>query len=266
MSAIWWIPAVMGIIEGLTEFLPVSSTGHLIVAGAVLGFTGDFANMFEIAIQLGAILAVVVYFRERLAGFVQRLPTDAGARTFVTGVTLAFLPSAVVGLLAHRAIKAYLFTPQTVALALIAGGVAILAIEARHRLVTITKLEAVDLRTALWVGLAQCLSLFPGVSRAGATIIGGLLVGMDRKTAAEFSFFVALPTMFAATFYDAYKSRALLVEGNLLMLGIGFAAAFVTAWAVIGLFLSFVERHTFKVFAYYRILFGLLVLAVFWGG
>ncbi|MBI3607574.1 MAG: undecaprenyl-diphosphate phosphatase [Nitrospirae bacterium] len=260
----WWLPIVLGIVEGLTEFLPVSSTGHLIVAGYALGFTGEFANTFEIAIQLGSILAVVVYFRERLADMVRRFPTDAGVRVFAAGVALAFLPAALVGFVAHGAIKTYLFTPKTVAFALIAGGVAILLIEARPGVVAVTDLEAVRPRTALWVGLAQCLALFPGVSRAGATIMGGLVVGMDRKTSSEFSFFLALPTMFAATLYDAYKSRALLAEEHALWLGLGLTAAFVTALAVIALFMTFIKRHTFRVFAYYRIVFGLVVLFLFW--
>jgi len=265
MNAVWWIPVVLGVVEGLTEFLPVSSTGHLILVGHALRFTGDFAKTFEVAIQLGAILAVVVYFRSFLVDFARRcLTRDATARGFVTAVGIAFLPAATVGFLAHRAITTYLFTPQTVGVALIVGGAAILLIEAAHRRPTVTTVEAVNARTALWVGLAQCLSLIPGVSRAGATIMGGLLVGMDRKTATEFSFFLALPTMFAATVYEAYKSRALLVEESVFMLAVGSIVAFLSALIVIDLFLTFVRRHTFRVFAYYRILVGLVVLALFW--
>ena len=259
----WWLPILLGVVEGLTEFLPVSSTGHLIVTGHVLGFTGEFAKTFTIAIQLGAILAVVVFFRKRLTDLVVCVPYDRGAQRLALAVALAFLPAAVVGFVARGAIKAYLFTPQTVAFALIAGGVAILLIEARNRTASTTKLEAIDHRTALWVGVAQCLALFPGVSRSGATIMGGLLAGMDRKTASEFSFFVALPTMFAATLYDAYQSRALLVEESAVWLALGSAAAFVTALAVIAVFLRFIQRHTFRVFAYYRIVFGLVVLLLF---
>lgn len=256
----WWLPILLGVVEGLTEFLPVSSTGHLILAGAVLGFTGEFAKTFEVAIQLGAILAVVAYFWSRLRGLVGGLPDDRGARAVVIAVALAFLPAATVGFLAHGAIKAYLFTPQTVALALIAGGLAILAIEARPTEGAVSRLETVNPRTALWVGVAQCLSLIPGVSRAGATIMGGMLAGMDRRTASEFSFFLALPTMFAATLFDAYKSRALLVEENLVWLALGFVAAFVTALAVIAVFMRFIQRHTFRVFAYYRIVVGGILL------
>jgi len=261
MTADWWLPILLGVVEGLTEFLPVSSTGHLILTGAALGFTGEFAKTFEVAIQLGAILAVVAYFRERLLGLARGVPRDEHARSVALAVAVAFLPAAVVGFLAHGAIKTYLFNTTTVAVTLVVGGFAILAIEARRAGGGVSRLEAVDLGAALWVGVAQCLSLIPGVSRAGATIMGGLLAGMDRKTASEFSFFLALPTMFAATVYDAYKSRALLVEENLVWLTLGFVAAFVTALAVIAVFMRFIQRHTFRVFAYYRIVLGVILLA-----
>ncbi len=260
MTTDWWLPVLLGVVEGLTEFLPVSSTGHLILTGAALGFTGEFAKTFEVAIQLGAILAVVVYFRERLFGLASGVSRDPSARSVVMAVIAAFLPAAAVGFLAHGAIKTYLFNTGTVAAALVAGGFAILAIEARRASGGVARLEAVDLRMALWVGVAQCFSLIPGVSRAGATIMGGLLAGMDRKTASEFSFFLALPTMFAATLYDAYKNRALLVEENMVWLALGFVAAFVTALAVIAGFMRFIQRHTFRVFAYYRIVVGLILL------
>jgi undecaprenyl-diphosphatase len=259
-----WIPFILGVVEGLTEFLPVSSTGHLIVTGYVLGFTGDFAKTFEIVIQLGAISAVVVYFRTTLATLLRRWSDDPAVRSLVIGIGLAFLPAAMIGLLTHGMIKTYLFNPTTVALALIAGGIAILVIEGRHHTNRVTRLMEVDLRTALWVGMAQCLALFPGVSRSGATIMGGLLTGMNRQTAAEFSFFLAIPTMFAATLFDAFKNRSLLVEENLLSLAVGFTAAFITALVVIALFMTYIKRHTFRVFAYYRILFGLIVLGLFW--
>jgi undecaprenyl-diphosphatase len=256
MTDSWWLPVLLGVVEGLTEFLPVSSTGHLILTGALLGFTGEFAKTFEVAIQLGAILAVVVYFRERLFGLVSGLPAEAGARSVTMAVAVAFLPAAIVGFVAHGAIKSYLFNTHTVAVSLIVGGVAILAIEARRTNGGVSRLEAVDLRAALWVGMAQCLSLIPGVSRAGATIMGGLLAGLDRKTASEFSFFLALPTMFAATLFDGYKNRALLVEGNLIWLLLGFVSAFITALLVIAGFMRFIQRHTFRPFAYYRIVVG----------
>ncbi len=262
MTTDWWLPVLLGVVEGLTEFLPVSSTGHLILTAAALGFTGEFAKTFQVAIQLGAILAVVAYFRERLFALVTGLPVDRDARSVGLVVMVAVLPAGAVGFLAHDAIKAYLFNTETVALALVTGGLAILAIEARSTTGGISRLEAVDLRAALWVGVAQCLSLIPGVSRAGATIMGGLLAGMDRKTASEFSFFLALPTMFAATVYDAYKNRALLVEENMVWLVLGLVSAFVTALAVIAVFMRFIQRHTFRVFAYYRIALGLILLLV----
>ncbi len=180
------------------------------------------------------------------------------------GIGLAFLPAAFFGLLAHGFIKEHLFTPITVGFALIVGGIVILLIEAQKKTDRITKLEEIKFGTALSVGLAQCLALFPGVSRAGATIMGGLVVGMTRKTAAEFSFFLALPTMFAATLYDAFKNRALLHDENIWIIFLGLVAAFLTALAVIALFLSFIKRHSFRLFGYYRIVFGLLILAIFW--
>jgi undecaprenyl-diphosphatase len=256
----------MGIIEGLTEFLPVSSTGHLIIAGHFLGFTGDFAKTFEIAIQLGAILAVVVYFWVQISDLFFRLPIDPTARTFVTAIGLAFLPAAFVGLIAHGAIKVYLFNPITVGIALVIGGFAILIIESKKKTSHISQLEGINFKTAFYVGLAQCLALFPGVSRAGATIMGGLVVGMDRKTSAEFSFFLALPTMFAATLYDAFKNRALITDESLGIMLLGLGAAFVTAWGVIALFLAFIKRHSFKPFGYYRIVFGCFILFIFWSG
>jgi undecaprenyl-diphosphatase len=262
MTDSWWLPVLLGVVEGLTEFLPVSSTGHLILTGALLGFTGEFAKTFQVAIQLGAILAVVAYFWERLFGLARGLPTDPGARRVLLSVAAAFLPAAIIGFFAHEAIKMYLFNTRTVALALIAGGVAILAIEARRADGGMRSLEAVDFRAALWVGAAQCLSFIPGVSRAGATIMGGLLAGLDRKTASEFSFFLALPTMFSATLYDAYKNRALLVEENLVWLMLGLVSAFITALLVIAGFMRFIQRHTFRPFAYYRIVVGGLLLAL----
>jgi undecaprenyl-diphosphatase len=262
MTAVWIIAIVLGIVEGMTEFLPVSSTGHLILAGHVLGFTGEFANTFEIAVQLGAILAVVVYFRHKLLDLARNVWTDRGARLFVAALVVGFLPAGVVGALAHGAIKTYLFSPVAVAIALIVGGFAILAIEALGPRGRIDRLEAIDLRTAFWIGVAQCTALFPGISRAGATIMGGLLTGLDRHTAAEFSFLLALPTLTAAALYDGYKNRALFGQDNLIVLGIGLVAAFGAALLVISLFLAFVKRFSFRPFAYYRIALGLLVLAL----
>ncbi|OGI48476.1 MAG: undecaprenyl-diphosphatase [Candidatus Muproteobacteria bacterium RIFCSPHIGHO2_02_FULL_65_16] len=256
---------ILGVVEGLTEFLPVSSTGHLIVVGDAIGFTGERAKTFEISIQLGAILGVAWFYRARLldlAGGLDRAPE----RRFVLNLFIAFLPAAALGLLAHKYIKAHLFNPLTVAGALIAGGFAILLIERRHRhrgarvhaLGEITRLDA------LKVGLAQTLSLFPGVSRSGATIMGGLFLGLSRTAATEFSFFLAMPTMFAATLYDLFRSRQLLHAEDTLLFAAGFVMAFLTALVVVKTFLVYVARHTFRPFAWYRIGFGLLVLAYFW--
>ena len=253
---------VLGVVEGLTEFLPVSSTGHLILVGHALGFTGAPAASFEIAIQLGSILSVVVYFRRRLWDLLVRLPSDPDSRRLVSGIALAFLPAAFVGLTVHTWIETYLFGPFTVACALILGGVVILIIEHTVKERRITELGGVGLREAWWVGIAQCFSLFPGVSRSGATIMGGLLAGMDRTTATEFSFLLALPTMLAATGYKIVKSHDLLLQEDPLFFPIGLAVAFVTGWVVIGGFLAFIKSHTFRPFAYYRIALGLLVLII----
>lgn len=260
----WFVAILLGIVEGLTEFLPVSSTGHLIVAGHAMGFTGEFAESFEIIIQLGAIIAVLIYFHERLIMLARTFSSSGASRKLVFGIGLAFLPAAFLGLLTHGLIRSYLFGPVTVGFALIVGGVAILVIESFHPQTRVRGLEEVGLKMALWVGVAQCLALFPGISRSGATIMGALLIGMDRKTATEFSFFLAIPTMFAATFYDAYKNRTLLLEGNLVVLIIGFVVSFLTAYIVIALFLTFIRRNTFRVFGYYRMVFGIIVLLVFW--
>jgi undecaprenyl-diphosphatase len=258
-----WAAIILGAVEGLTEFLPVSSTGHLILVGHTLGITGEYAVSFEIAIQLGSILSVVVYFRRRLRDLLQRFPTDPPSRQLAYGIGLAFLPAAVLGLATHEWIETHLFGPVTVAGALIAGGAAILAIEHTVKERRITGLGNVGLREAWWVGVAQCFSLFPGVSRSGATIMGGLVVGMDRTTATEFSFLLALPTMIAATGYKIVRSHALLLQDDPLLFPIGLATAFVTGLLVIAGFLAFIKQHTFKPFAYYRIALGILVLAVF---
>ena len=255
-----WTVIILGIVEGLTEFLPVSSTGHLILAGHAMGFSGELATSFEIAIQLGSILSVVVYFRQRLWDLLRRLPTDPASRRLVLGIAMAFLPAAALGLAVHHWIELHLFGPITVAGALVVGGVIILIIE--HTLTGrgTHGLERVGLRQAWWVGIAQCFSLFPGVSRSGATIMGGLLSGMDRSTATEFSFFLALPTMLAATGYKILKSRELLLQGDPLLLPVGLTVAFLTGLLVIAGFLSFIKKHTFKPFAYYRIALGLVIL------
>jgi undecaprenyl-diphosphatase len=254
---------VLGVVEGLTEFLPVSSTGHLIIVGDLLGFTGEQAKTFEIFIQLGSILGVVWLYRARLADVALHVNRPR-QRRFVLNLMIAFVPAAVVGLLLHKQIKAYLFNPVTVAIALIAGGLVILLIERLLQRPRVQHVDDVQPLDALKIGLAQSLALFPGVSRSGATIMGGLATGLSRTAATEFSFFLAMPTMFAATLYELYKGFALIQAKDALILATGFIVAFVTALVVVKVFLGYVARHTFVPFAYYRIGFGVVVLLYFW--
>ena len=282
------LAVILGIVEGLTEFLPVSSTGHLILVGHALGFTGDVAANAEISIQLGAILAVIVFEREKIgrllsgawreretlwSSFGHSPTTKWGNRLkasmqthpnllFILGLGIAFLPAAVLGLLAHGWIKSYLFTPLTVAWTSILGGIIILLVESRTRTVSATSLDQVSPQHAFWVGLAQCASLIPGMSRSGSTIIGGLLAGLDRKVATEYSFFLALPTIIAATLYETWKARGAFNDQDFLALGLGMVISFLVAWAVIAVFLTYVQRHTLRVFAYYRIILGIVVMLV----
>ncbi|MEW6542634.1 MAG: undecaprenyl-diphosphate phosphatase [Nitrospirota bacterium] len=290
------LAALLGLVEGLTEFLPISSTGHLIILGYWLRFTGAVAVSVEISIQLGAILAVITYERERIAAVLASAAKEqasfrsliessrsASERSmqegwsyilyrssdthpnlwFLIGLSLAFIPAAVVGLLARGWIEMYLFNPRTVAAALIVGGLVILMVEARPHRSHITDLQRVNFMTAILVGLAQCFSLIPGVSRSGATIVGGLLTGMDRKVATEYSFFLALPTMIAATSYKLVRSRELFTTEDTFALLIGLIVSYLVAWAVIAAFLAFVKRHTLRVFAFYRMALGALVLMIF---
>lgn len=263
---IYFKALLLGLLEGATEFLPVSSTGHLIIAGDLLDFTGEKSKTFKIFIQLGAILAIVWFYRQRVLKVIAGIGRDPEANRFVLNLGIAFLPAAVLGLLFHKTIKAHLFNSYTVAAALMAGGFVILWVERRKH---VTKIEAVDQmrwQDALKVGLFQSFALFPGVSRAGATIMGGLLSGLSRPAATEFSFFLAIPTMLAATSYDLYKSRDLLDANDFGLLATGFIAAFISALFVVRLFLSYVGRHSFVPFAYYRIVFGLLVLVLGYTG
>jgi undecaprenyl-diphosphatase len=255
---------LLGIVEGITEFIPVSSTGHLILAGDLLGFDDEKAKVFEVFIQLGAILSVLYLYREKVSGVIRELPGRKEARSFAVNIMVAFLPAAFLGLLAHKAIKAYLFNPVTVAGALIAGGVAILLIERMDHRSLVKNVDKITLKQAVGAGLAQCLALFPGVSRSGATILGGLVIGFDRRVAVEFSFFLAIPTMFAATGYDLVKSLHALSLSDVPLFLAGFVTAFFSALIVIKAFLGYVSKHDFSGFAYYRIVFGLLVLAFYW--
>lgn len=250
---------LLGIIEGLTEFLPVSSTGHLILASELLGFKGEAELAFKIAIQLGAILAVLVAYRQRFAGVIGGLARrEPDAVAFTRNVLLGFAPALLVGAVAYEAIRAMIESPLTVAIALIVGGVAILVIErmavrARARFDSV---EAIPARTALLVGVGQCLAMIPGVSRSGATIMVGVLSGLERRTAAEYSFFLAVPTMVAATAYALYKNRDSLAIGDLTAIGIGFTVAFVVALVVVKAFVAIVGRYGFAPFAWYRIVLG----------
>jgi undecaprenyl-diphosphatase len=256
----FWIAVILGIVEGLTEFLPVSSTGHLIVTSYLLGFGGKRAEVFEIFIQLGAILAVVWEYRARLARVIVDLPRRSEARRFVLALGIAFLPAAGVGLAVHDYISEYLFNPTTVAAALIVGALLIFIVEALPLKLRVTRAEDVSPLQALWIGLAQCLALWPGFSRSAATILGGLVVGLNRRAATEFSFFLAIPTMFAATFYDLFKNYEHLRPGDLLWLALSFVISFVVAWASVRWLLRWVSTHTFRAFAWYRIAVGLLIL------
>ena len=255
----------MGLVEGASEFLPISSTGHLIIAGDLLDFLSkEKRDVFEVIIQLGAILAVCWEYRERLYTTLLHLRDKASARGFFVKLAIAFFPAALVGLMFHRAIKTYLFSPMTVAYALIVGGVAILLIEKHMRHGNTLSVEEMTKTQALKIGLAQTLSLIPGVSRAGATILGGVAAGLNRQTATEFSFFLAIPIMFAASGFDLIKSRDLLSMADFPLFAVGLATAFLSALLVIRVLIRYVANHDFTVFAWYRIAFGLAVLAYYW--
>jgi undecaprenyl-diphosphatase len=251
--------AILGLVEGATEFIPVSSTGHLIVVSNWLGLVDERAKTFNIFIQLGAILAIVWLYRTRLARSVAEARRDSTGRRLIINLLVAFLPAAIVGFLAHDWIKSRLFNPSVVALALMVGGIFILLIERWGPQSVVDDVNQVPTRSALGVGLAQVLSLIPGTSRSGATIMGGYALGLSRTAATEFSFLLAIPVMFAATGYDLLKSWALLAAPDLPMFAIGFVVSFVSALIVVRLFLSYVSRHSFRAFAWYRIVLGVIV-------
>ncbi|MBI3943313.1 MAG: undecaprenyl-diphosphate phosphatase [Chloroflexi bacterium] len=257
---------ILGVVEGFTEFLPISSTGHLILFGSLLDFNGPVSKTFEIFIQLGAILAVIWLYRERIWRLAVRLPVDNQARQFVGGLFLAFLPAAVLGFLIHNQIEQYLFNPVTVAGALLVGGLVILLVENMALRFRIHHMEDVPPNTALGIGVAQAVSLFPGTSRSAATIIGAMLLGVDRRTAVEYSFFLSIPTMIAATLYDLLKSIRDLHSGDFVILAVGFVVSFVVAFFVIQYFLAYIQTHTFRIFAWYRIVLGVLLLLAFFAG
>jgi undecaprenyl-diphosphatase len=262
--------ALMGIVEGLTEFLPISSTGHLILAGTLLGFHDEKAKVFDIAIQTGAILAVILVYWQKLRATVVALPTSRQARQFTLNVLIAFFPAVVLGLLAGNAIKAHLFTAEVVATTFILGGLVILWAERRQvRAETAPRILDVDQmgwRDALKVGLVQCFAMIPGTSRSGATIIGGMLLGLSRKAATDFSFYLAIPTLIGAGAYSLVKERALLSADDLPLFGVGLLFSFVSAWLCVRWLLRFISTHNFNGFAWYRIVFGVVVLATAWSG
>ena len=278
--------AVMGVVEGLTEFLPISSTGHLILAGALLGFDDEKGKVFDIAIQTGAIFAVILVYWQKIRATLVALPSDKKAQQFALNVLIAFIPAVVLGLLFGKAIKANLFTPVVVASTFIIGGFIILWAEARYkreqlaqenstmaymagdalpgpRIQAVEQMSAMD---ALKVGLIQCLAMIPGTSRSGATIIGGMFLGLSRKAATDFSFYLAIPTLIGAGVYSLYKERALLSMADLPMFAVGLVVSFISAWWCIRWLLKFISTHSFVGFAYYRIAFGLIVLGTAWSG
>lgn len=252
---------LLGLVEGLTEYLPVSSTGHLILAGELLGFTGEAGATFEIAIQSGAILAVLVAYWQRFVGVARGLRAgEAQARAFVRNVALGFLPAAVMGVLFIKAVEALLEQPEVVAASLIIGGIVILWMERRMQAATVAGVEQLPAAMAMKIGLGQCLAMVPGVSRSGATIMAALWLGVDRRTAAEFSFFLGVPTIAGATALMLWKNRDSLDASNLSAIGIGFAVSFVVALAVVKGFVALVSRYGFAPFAWYRIMAGLAAL------
>ena len=263
--------AVMGIVEGFTEFLPISSTGHLILAGELLNFLDhDKRQVFEISIQTGAIFAVILVYWQKIRSTLIDLPTQAKAQKFALNVLIGFLPAVVLGLLFGKVIKAHLFTPAVVATTFIVGGFIILWAEKRQAAggtaVRVRDADDMDWKDALKVGLVQCLAMVPGTSRSGATIIGGMLLGLSRKAATDFSFYLAIPTLVGAGVYSLYKERALLSMADVPLFAVGLVVSFLSAWVCVRWLLRFIATHSFVGFAYYRIAFGMVVLATAWTG
>jgi undecaprenyl-diphosphatase len=257
---------ILGLVEGFTEFLPVSSTGHLILAGDLLDFNDERGKLFEIVIQCGAILAVCWEYRAKLVAVISGLGSKPEAQRFALNLAVAFVPLAVLGLAFGKAIKAQLFQPLPVALAFIVGGFVILWAERREHTIRVREVEDLRWTDALKLGFAQALALIPGTSRSGATIIGGLLFGLSRKAATEFSFFLAIPTLFAASAYQLYKERALLSLDDTGMWTVGFVSAFISAFLCVRWLLRYIASHDFTLFAWYRIAFGLVVLGTAYSG
>jgi len=265
--ALWIKAAIMGVVEGLTEFLPISSTGHLILAGSLLDFTGEKVKVFEIAIQSGAIFSIILIYWPRLRDTAAGLTTSRQAQRFVLNVAIAFLPAVALGLAFGKVIQAHLFTPVVVASTFILGGLVILWVERRLRpAVRVASVDEMTLTDALKIGLVQCLALVPGTSRSGATIIGGMLFGLSRKVATEFTFFLAIPTLVGAGAYSLVKERALLSIADLPLFAIGLLFSFASAWLCVRWLLRYVSTHDFVPFAWYRIAFGVLILVTAWTG
>ncbi len=262
--------AIMGVVEGLTEFLPISSTGHLILAGALLGFHGEKAKVFDIAIQTGAIFAVILVYWERIKSTVIELPTERRAQKFALNVIVGFLPAVVLALIFGKFIKTHLFTPYVVATTFILGGFIILWAEKRSAsgagVARVNSVDDMTVMDALKVGLVQCLAMIPGTSRSGATIIGGMFLGLSRKTATDFSFFLAIPTLIGAGVYSLYKERALLSAADIPLFAVGLIFSFISAWLCVRWLLKYISSNSFVPFAYYRIIFGIVVLITAWTG
>jgi undecaprenyl-diphosphatase len=262
----WVCAVVLGVVEGLTEFLPISSTGHLILAGDLLGFSDDRAKVFDIVIQTGAMFAIIWEYRARFSRVLAGVFSDPAARRFVANLLVAFMPAAILGLIFGKMIKAQLFKPVPVALAFVIGGLIILWIERRPRKVRVENVDDMTWRDALKVGLAQAFALIPGTSRSGATIIGGMVFGLSRRAATEFSFFLAVPTLIAAGAYDLVKNRALLSVNDVGLFAVGGITAFISAFLCVRWLLRYITTHDFTVFAWYRILFGGAVLVTAYTG
>jgi undecaprenyl-diphosphatase len=263
--------AAMGVVEGFTEFLPISSTGHLILAGELLNFLDhDKRQVFEISIQTGAIFAVILVYWQKIRSTLLALPTQVQAQKFALNVLIGFLPAVVLGLLFGKLIKAHLFTPVVVATTFIVGGFIILWAEKRQAAggtaVRVLEADDMDWKDALKVGLVQCLAMVPGTSRSGATIIGGMLLGLSRKAATDFSFYLAIPTLVGAGVYSLYKERALLSMADMPLFAVGLVVSFLSAWVCVRWLLRFIATHSFVGFAYYRIVFGIVVLVTAWTG
>ncbi|WCM86914.1 undecaprenyl-diphosphate phosphatase [Acidovorax sp. NCPPB 3576] len=259
--------AIMGVVEGLTEFLPISSTGHLILAGSLLGFDDAKAKVFDIAIQTGAIFAVILVYWQKIRATVVALPTQRQARRLALNVIIGFLPAVVLALIFGKLIKEHLFTPVVVASTFILGGFVILWAERRSpRAVRVHDVDDMTPLDALKVGLAQCLAMVPGTSRSGATIIGGMLLGLSRKAATDFSFFLAIPTLIGAGMYSLYKERHLLSMADVPLFAVGLVFSFISAWLCVRWLLRYISTHSFVPFAYYRIGFGIVVLLTAWTG